>query len=447
MQTHQAFRFALDPNDTQRCGLAAHAGAARFAFNWGLALVKDRLEVRKLDASVEIPWNLPALRRQWNRAKHNVAPWWAKNSKEAYSSGLDGLAGALGGLSDSKSAKRKGRRIGFPRFRKRRHCRATWRFTTGAIAVVDDRHIRLPRIGVVRTAESTIKLATKLDAPSARVLSATISEQAGRWFVSFTCETERDDRRPNGDGDVVGVDVGVSHLAVVAGADAEPTFTANPRPLITNRRKMTRLQRELSRRKPGSKRRAGTKARLAVCHRRIAAVRRDSMHKLTTDLAKTHGTIVVENLAVANMTTRAKDKGRAAKAGLNRAILDAGFAELRGQLAYKCTWYGCRLVVVERTFPSSKTCSDCGERKPSLSLSVRVFECNTCGLVIDRDHNAARNLAKVAVAASATETRNGRGDNLRPGLVQAHLSEASTEQPVLAGISLGALEPDSRFSK
>src|ERR1700730_12042144 len=133
MQTHQAFRFALDPNDTQRCGLAAHGGAARFAFDWGLALVKDRLEVRKLDASVEIPWNLPALRRQWNRAKHDVAAWWANNSKEAYSSGLDALAGGLPGLSDSKSARRNRRRIGFPRFRTRGRCRATWRFTTGAI--------------------------------------------------------------------------------------------------------------------------------------------------------------------------------------------------------------------------------------------------------------------------------------------------------------------------
>src|SRR5262245_34416223 len=119
MQIHQAFRFALDPNNAQHSVLAAHCGASRFAFNWGLALVKERLTQRESDPSVQVPWNLPALRREWNRAKHDVAPWWSANSKEAYSSGLDGLARALKSFSDSRAGERNGKRVGFPAFRKR----------------------------------------------------------------------------------------------------------------------------------------------------------------------------------------------------------------------------------------------------------------------------------------------------------------------------------------
>ena len=436
MRTIQAFRFALDPNNAQRSALAAHCGASRFAFNWGLSLVKERLEQRESDPSVQVPWNLPALRREWNRAKQDVAPWWSANSKEAYSSGLDALARALNNFSGSRKGKRKGRPTGFPRFRKRGHSRRSCRFTTGGIAVVGDRHIRLPRIGVLRTAEPT----AKLGAGEARILSATICEQAGRWFVSFTCEVERKHTRKH-EGDVAGVNAGVRHLAVVAGTHSPPLFVANPRPLQAHRRKLARLQRQQSRRRPGSKRRAATRARLGRCHRRIADIRRDSMHKLTTGLAKRYATIAVEDLAVANMTKRRRGRGRAAKAGLNRAILDSSLAELRRQLTYKCAWYDSALVTVNRNYPSSKTCSDCGRRKPSLAIQVRVFECDGCGLVLDRDHNAARNLAKAAVAASAAETQNGRGEKVRPGAIQAHLDEPSTGQLVYADVSPGALEP------
>ena len=111
---HQAYRFALDPTPRQQGRLASHAGAARFAFNWGLELVKRRLDERAAGGQVEVPWTLPALRREWNQAKHTVAPWWRENSKEAYSSGLDGLARALKNFTDAKQGRRKGAKIGFP---------------------------------------------------------------------------------------------------------------------------------------------------------------------------------------------------------------------------------------------------------------------------------------------------------------------------------------------
>ncbi|MGI8685872.1 MAG: helix-turn-helix domain-containing protein, partial [Acidimicrobiales bacterium] len=172
MRVAQAYRFELDPNDVTAGALASHVGADRFAFNWGLALVKARLRerarvmeltlveglfAREAEAqakTVVVPWTLASLRKEWNRAKAAVAPWWAENSKEAYSSGLDRLARALQAFSDSRSGRRKGRTVGFPRFRKRGD-RASVAFTTGAIAVVDEHHVRLPRLGVIRTKERT----------------------------------------------------------------------------------------------------------------------------------------------------------------------------------------------------------------------------------------------------------------------------------------------------
>jgi putative transposase len=118
---HQAYRFALDPTPGQQRALASAVGGARFAYNWGLELVKGRLDERAAGHDVQVPWTLPTLRREWNRAKHQAAPWWADNSKEAYSSGLDGLARALKHFTASRHGHRKGRPVGFPRFKRRDH--------------------------------------------------------------------------------------------------------------------------------------------------------------------------------------------------------------------------------------------------------------------------------------------------------------------------------------
>jgi putative transposase len=187
----QAYRFALDPTPQQRRALASHCGAARVAHNWGLRLVQERLEQRRAGQEVEVPWTLPALRREWNQAKDQVAPWWPENSKEAYSSGLDGLARALKNWSDARTGRRKGRPVGFPRFKKKWRSRDACRFTTGPIKVLGDRkHVQLPRIGVLKTHESTRKVARRLEQGSARILAATISRTADRWFVSFTVEVQ-----------------------------------------------------------------------------------------------------------------------------------------------------------------------------------------------------------------------------------------------------------------
>jgi putative transposase len=402
----QGYQFALDPTPRKRGSLASHIGGALFAYNWGLELVTTRLDQRKTDPSVQVPWTLPELRREWNRAKHEVAPWWQENSKEAYNSGLDGLARALRNWSDSRNGRRKGRPVGFPRRKRKRRARVACRFTTGAIRVLADRkHVQLPRIGVVKTHESTRKLARRLEQGTARILAATISRRADRWYISFTVEVQRAIPAGNGKPSVVGVDVGVRHLAVLSTG----TVIANPRALEGSLRKLRRLNRELARRRPGSRRRNRTRRRLARVHARAADLRRDALHKLTTTLATQHGTVVVEQLNVAGMV-----RNRC----LARAIADTGMAELRRLLGYKTQWYGSRLVVADRFFPSSKTCSGCGWVKAKLTLAERTFCCETCGLVMDRDLNAARNLAKLVepVAQSGWETQTARGADRKPQL-------------------------------
>jgi putative transposase len=417
----QAYRYALDPTPRQRRALASHCGAARYAYNWSLQLVRERLEQRHADPSVQVPWSLADLRWEWNRAKHEVAPWWPENSKEAYSSGLDALASALKNWSDSRRGWRTGRSVGFPRFKKKGRSRDACRFTTGAIKVLPDRkHVQLPRIGVLKTHESTRKLARRLEQDTARVLAATTSRQADRWYVSFTVEVERAVSASNGKTSVVGVDVGIHHLAVLStGAPPIP----NPRALEGSLRTLRRVGRELARRRPGSRRRYRTGCRLAQIHGRVANLRRDAMHKLTTDLATRHGTVVVEQLNMAGMLRNRR---------LARALSDAGLAELRRQLVYKTAWYGSRLVVADRFYPSSKTCSTCGWVKAKLSLAERTFTCEACGTQLDRDLNAARNLAKLAqhVAQSGWETQNARGADISPGTV----GQAATKREAGCGV-------------
>jgi putative transposase len=441
MLVTQAYRFALDPTPRQQRALWSHCGAARFAYNWGLDVVKQRLDQRAAGDEVGLPWTLPALRREWNRAKEQVAPWWRENSKEAYNSGLDALARGLANWADSKAGRRKGTRVGFPQRKTKHRTRPTCRLTTGAIRVEPDRHhVVLPRIGRVKTHESTRKLARRLEVGTARILSATVSRTADRWFVSFTVEVQRQPSEHARTAGVVGVDVGIRHLAVLSTGQT----IANPRPLEAAQRRLRRLNRQLARRHgaraPDGTRRAPsanwrqTQQRLARAHARVANVRRDALHKLTTNLARGHRTVVVERLNVAGM---------ARNRPLARAIGDAGFAELRRQLTYKTTWYGSFLVTADRWYPSSKTCSACGMVKAKLSLSTRVFACDECSHVIDRDLNAARNLAALVnelVAGSGPETRNARGADRKTRRRRAGGDEAGTpHQPTLG--KTGTAEP------
>ncbi|WP_440068157.1 IS607 family element RNA-guided endonuclease TnpB [Streptosporangium sp. OZ121] len=289
----------------------------RFAFNWGLARIKAAMNQRAAEQSydiademlTEVPWSLYGLRRAWNTAentaKGDVAPWWAEHSKEAYTSGLDNLARALKNWAASRNGTRAGKKIGFPRFRSKHRTTPSCRFTTGAIRVeADRRHVTLPRLGTIRTHESTRKLARHLERGTGRILSATVRCEGGRWFVAFTCEFDRAERvvaRPEA---VVGVDLGVKDLAVLSTGEV----IANPRHHRSALKRLRKLNKQLARRvgprapdggrREPSARWVKAKAALGRAHARVANQRRDGLHKLTSRLAATWGTVVVEDLTI-----------------------------------------------------------------------------------------------------------------------------------------------------
>jgi putative transposase len=439
-----AYRFALDPTPAQERALRSHAGAARVAFNWGLARVKANLSQREAEKSYGITgddltpslsWSLYSLRKDWNAVKDTVAPWWGECSKEAFGTGLDQLARALKNWGDSRKGKRKGKAAGFPRFRSKRKARPSVRWTTGSFRC-EDRHAVLPRIGRVKLHEDGRRLADLVAAGAARALSVTARFERGRWFASFTVETDVSRPAPRLPDAVVGVDLGIKALAVLSTGEEIP----NPRHLSGALRKLRRLSRAVSRRQ-GPDRRTGRQpsnrwrratAALAMAQGRVADQRKDGLHKLTTRLAATYGTVVAEDLNVAGMTRNRR---------LARHVADASFGEFRRQLEYKAAWNGGRVVVADRWFPSSKTCSACGAVKAKLLLSERTYLCDVCGLVLDRDLNAALNLAALGrreLAGSGPDS-NGRGADRKTGLARqvavkrqpgtAHAGQAGTAVP------------------
>ncbi|MGH3860498.1 RNA-guided endonuclease TnpB family protein [Actinokineospora sp.] len=238
---------------------------------------------------------------------------------------------------------------------------------------------------------------------------------------AFTVEVRRSAARPSRPNAVVGVDLGLTTLATLSNGKMAP----NPRHLATALTRLRATARTLARRtgpdrsirQRRSNRWEKARRKLSRQSARVANLRRDSLHKLTTNLANTYGTIVVEDLHVAGMIKNRR---------LSRAIADAGFSEFRRQLDYKMRWRGGRLVIAERWFPSSKTCSTCGAVKPKLPLRARTLGCEHCGLTMDRDLNAARNLENYYVAQSGWETQNGRGADQKTGPGPAGGDETST---------------------
>lgn len=447
----QAYQYALDPTPLQVAALDSHAGGARFAYNTMLAAVKANLDQRAAERSYGIAddqltpslsWSFQDLRNRWNQIKHCVAvrvdgsPWWQLNSKEAYANAVANLAEALSNWDDSRIGERKGPKMGFPRFKHKGRAAKSFTFTTGTMRVEPSRHhVTLPVVGTIHTHESTRKLGRRIESGTARILSATVRFERGRWLASFTCAVRRADGRQSpavapDAAAVVGIDAGVKDLLVVAGPEgAEIARHPPPRELKRALRKLRALQRKAARQRGpwnaaaqqkqnASRGWESTQAEMTRAHARVANLRADRIHKLTTSLAKTHQVIGGETLAVKNMMRRPKPKpdpdpdnpgaflpnGATAKTGLNRALADAGLGEMFRQLDYKTRWYGSHLVKADRWFPSSKMCSGCGVVKTKLHLWERVYHCEHCGLEIDRDRNAAINLARHALKATAPST-------------------------------------------
>lgn len=391
--------------------LRSHAGAHRYAWNRGLRLCQERY-------AAERKWYSAAeLHRMWNcdkKADPDLA-WWSSNSKCVYQEAFRDLDRALHDYIKSVKGERNGRRLGFPKPKKRGRCRDSFRFSTGAMRCAGSA-VTLPRLGKITTHESTRKLARRLDNGTARILSATVSRTAERWHVSFQVEVQRTipshHPRP---GSAIGVDLGVTTLLTGMDDRGRVVTVPGPRALKTSLRRLRRASRAHSRKAQGSANRRRATARLARVHSRVANVRSDALHQATSSLAARYQTIVVEDLNVTGMLANRR---------LARAVADQGFATARRMLGYKSMWNGGWLITADRWYPSSKTCSECGWRKPSLRLSERTFRCNACGFVADRDVNAAANLLRLATGTASgagTGPCTGpkpRGAAVRPGLAR-----------------------------
>ncbi len=356
------FKTELKLNNQQRTALIQHCGVARHAWNWGLALTKQILDHNKVNPDSKIKFPTAIDLHKWLVALvKSENAWYYEVSKSTPQQALMALREAWKRCFNKTN--------GVPRFKKKGKRDS---FTLeGTVKILGNNKIQVPVIGVLKTYERLPQVLTK---------SCTISRQADRWFISFRFEVEQQEVISDS---IVGVDLGVKTLAtfstgeVVVGAKSYKKYES----------KLSRMQ-WLNRHKIiGSANWKKAQLQIARLHRKIANIRKDTLHKLTTLLAKNHGYLVIEDLNVSGMMANHK---------LASSIADMGFFEFRRQLTYKCKLYSSKLVVADRWFPSSKTCSNCGAKKETLTLNERVFECKHCNFKIDRDLNAAINLSRIA---------------------------------------------------
>ena len=391
-----AHRIALDPNDVQTTYLARAAGTARFAYNWALSEWKQQYEAWKADSALPKP-SQAALRRQLNAIKREQFSWMLDVTKNAPQMAIIQLGQAFENFFAGRAR--------YPQFRKKGvHDRFT--LTNDQFSINGSR-IRIPNLGWVRMRE-TLRFAGK-------IMSATVSRVANRWYVSIAVDTPDSSHLPKAESQgAVGVDLGVSALATLS--TGEPPVPG-PKPHKALLERLRRLSRSLSRKQKGSANRRKAKARLAKLHARIGAIRSDALHKLTTDLTRRFHTIGIEDLNV---------RGMVRNRHLARSIADMGFFEFRRQLEYKAAMRGGRVIVADRFFASSKTCSACGHKLDDLPLSVRKWTCLACGKAHDRDVNAAVNLKNMA-ASSAVSACGEEGSGRRR---KTAVNPASTKQEV-----------------
>lgn len=420
------FVFALDPNFEQRILLAKCAGARRFTVNHHLARVKANLETRSSERVTEgegdalVEPTTPAL--SWSRFSFiNEFNDWKNGQSEDSPLNEDGSRGlswrhdlpcdvfecasvdaarSLEHFASSRSGQRSGPPVGFPRFQAKG--KATPSFclknyaTPGqaplsqSIRFVDSSHLRLPKFGPIKVMAPTREVRRMIDAGRFHVYSATLKECAGRWTVCLTgvaaelhpAERSRATRHlvP------VGVDRGIISLCVAADANGTPfEIFEGVKTLREAQRRLRTANQALARTKPGSKGRQRARARIAKTHRTVANTRRHLVHQVSAALVTRYQILVLEDLNVAGMMKNRR---------LAKSVSDAAMGELARQILYKAKWHCVEVRVADRFFPSSKTCSGCGVVKTNLNLSERTYCCDSCGLSIDRDLNAAINLAR-----------------------------------------------------
>jgi putative transposase len=355
--------IALDPTVKQANALARAAGCARFAYNWGLDEWQRQYETGRRPT-------VGAVKKAFNAIKRPSFPWIYESPKDANQQALNDLGVAFKNFFDSCAGRRKGHKLGHPTYRKRGQDDSFYVSNDKFSVSTTKQVVRLPVIGNIRTHEA-LRL-------HGRVLCGRVYRTAGRWYLAVNVECEA--RVPNvPDRPIIGVDLGVKTAVVPSRGDPIDA----PKPLAAALARRRRANRTLHRRKKGSANRRKAALRVARIHQRVACLRKDFLHKVTTRLCRENQAVVIEDLNVAGMTRNRH---------LARAILDVGLGTFRSFMSYKGPLHGCEVVVASRWFPSSKRCSGCGEVKAELALGQRTFVCERCGLVIDRDLNAAMNL-------------------------------------------------------
>ncbi len=368
----RAHLIRLNPTPQQALYFRKAAGTARFVYNWGLAEIKRALQEGRQ------PQHALDLKARFNAIKRETFPWVYEVTKCAVEGAFRNLAAALANFFASKGGERKGKPIGFPKFKRKKRGRSSFYLANDKFRL-EGHWLLVPRLGRVNMTEP-LRFAGK-------ILGATISERAGWWWASIQVDVPREP--PLHQGHALGVDVGIKELAV----DSDGERFENQKPLRQALTKVRRLQRSVSRRSKGSKNRAKAVFKMARAHYRVACLRADSVHKLTTRLVRKAALIGIEDLNVAGMLKNRR---------LSGALADASLAELHRQLRYKAEWHGGQVISIGRFFPSSRIHHGCGGYKDDLDLADRVWTCPACGERVDRDLNAARNIRDEALRVTAS---------------------------------------------
>jgi putative transposase len=386
----RAHKIRLNPTPEQQAYFRKAVGTARFVYNWGLSQVKCALDEGRTPATAL------DLKARFNALKREQFPWVYQVTKCVVEGAFRNLGAALANFRASKRGVRKGKRMGFPNYKRKKGGAGSFYLANDKFRV-EGQWIRIPKLGQVNMTES-LRFVGK-------ILGATISERAGWWWVSIQVEVPREQLAHQGH--AVGVDVGVKDLAV----DSDGERFENQKPLRSAMGKVKRLQRRVSRRIRGSKKWRKAVRTLARAHYRVSCLRSDAQHKATTQIARKGSLIGLEDLNVTGMMGNRR---------LTQSLSDASLSELHRQLAYKAEWYGGQVVTIGRYFPSSRLHNGCGGYKADLELTQREWSCPACGQLVDRDLNAARNIRDEALRLSTSPVvatsgcGNACGRHVRP---------------------------------
>jgi putative transposase len=415
MLVNQSFKYELKPNNKQIGLLFKCCGVARFAYNWGLA---QRKEIYKIKKGKERLTNATKQFRELNALKKTMFPWMYEVSKYVPQSALKDLDQAYSNLY--RRVRNHERKIGKPKFKKK-GLHDSFRIvnnSTNQKQVIKDIRIendsiRISKIGFIRTKESVSKL-------KGRILNVTISREADKWFCSLCVELDRPSPQQVR-GEIIGIDLGINCFATISSGNKIVTIYS-PKPLRKRIKKLKHLHRRLNNKHEGSSNRKKAQLRLAILYKRIKNIRKDFISKETSELAKTKSVIVIEDLNVSGMLKNHR---------LARSIGDEGWGEFRRMLEYKTQWYGSKLIKIPRFEPSSKRCNHCGEINHDLKLSDRIWVCLNCGIVNERDPNAAHNIRDKGIELLDTDSLSelqACGVDVRPSQRMAVDNEAGIKR-------------------